>query len=154
MIITDIDTIKPETTDKGIRYISCPVKCNETSGTSNASIRYFLDIPKYDEDKAEKDVEYKKQYEVRYKTWFEEVLLHKKECVSPIINVTYQMEENGCYARSFEDAFINMNFENLKNNLESIRGLKNIKKFEDQDSVNKRADGSFESKSQKRKTNA
>lgn len=138
LIITDIDTIKPETTDKGIRYISCPVKCNETSGTSNASIRYFLDIPKYDEDKAKKDVEYKKQYEAGYKTWFEEVLLHKKECVSPIIYVTYQMEENGYYARSFEDAFINMNFENLKNNLESIRGLKNIKEFEDEDSVNDR----------------
>ena len=48
------------------------------------------------------------------------------------------MEENGYYARSFEDAFINMNFENLKNNLESIRGLKNIKEFEDEDSVNNR----------------
>lgn len=134
LIITDIDTIKPEITDKGIRYISCYVKCNETCGTSNASIRYFLDIPKCDADKAKKDVEYKKQYEEEYQTWFEKVLLHKKECVSPMINVAYQMEENGYYARSFEDAFINMNFVNLKNNLENIRGLKNIKEFEDEDS--------------------
>lgn len=138
LIITDIDTIKPEITDKGIRYISCYVKCNETCGTSNASIRYFLDIPKCDADKAKKDVEYKKQYEEEYQTWFEKVLLHKKECVSPMINVAYQMEENGYYARSFEDAFINMNFVNLKNNLENIRGLKNIKEFEDEDSMNDR----------------
>lgn len=136
LIITDIDTIKLETTDNGIRYISCSVKCNETCGTSNASIRYFFDIPKCDQDKAKKDVEYKKQYEEEYQTWFEKVLLHKKECVSPMINVAYQMEENGYYARSFEDAFINMNFMNLKNNLESIRGLKNIKKFVDENLVN------------------
>lgn len=112
LIITDIDTIKSETTDNGIRYISCPVKCNETSGTSNASIKYFLDIPKCDENKAKKDVEYKKQYDAKCKTWFEKVLLHKKECVTSTINVAYQMEENGYYARSFEDAFINMNIVN------------------------------------------
>lgn len=135
LIITDIDTIKPKTTDNGIRYISCSVKCNETCGTSNASIRYFLDIPKCDQGKAKEDVKYKKQYEEEYQTWFEKVLLHKKECVSPMINVAYQMEENSYYARSFEDAFINMNFVNLKNNLESIRGLKNIKEFEDEDSM-------------------
>lgn len=130
LIITDIDTIKAEQTPKGVRYKASSVKSNETCSTSNESIKYFFDAPKCNKDKAKKDAQYKECYETEYKTWFEKVLLHKEKGISSMIHVSYQTEENSYYARSFEDAFINMNFANLKINLKNIRGLRNIDKFE------------------------
>ncbi len=130
LIITDIDTVKPEQTSKGIRYKASSVKDDKTCDTSNASIKFFLNEPKCDKDKLGKDEQYKEHWETEYRTWFENVLLHRKECISSTIRIAYQTEENGYYARSFEDAFINLNYENIKSCLGQINGLKCIGEFE------------------------
>jgi predicted ATP-dependent endonuclease of OLD family len=45
--------------------------------------------------------------------------------------VTYQVEENGHYPRSFEEAFINVNRDFVKSNKDTFKGLKNKKDFND-----------------------
>jgi predicted membrane-bound dolichyl-phosphate-mannose-protein mannosyltransferase len=45
--------------------------------------------------------------------------------------MVYQTNENGYNARSFEDAFIHLNKDFVKNNKENFKGLKNIKYFDD-----------------------
>jgi len=47
------------------------------------------------------------------------------------IKVAYQIKEHSYHARSFEDAFICANFENIENHKDKILGLQNIKKIED-----------------------
>lgn len=41
------------------------------------------------------------------------------------MNVSYQCEENKYYPRSFEDAFINVNLQQLKDQKSQLLGLKN-----------------------------
>ena len=58
------------------------------------------------------------------------MIKHKQSCNSEYVNLVYQEEEKGYYARSFEDAFINVNLAQIKANLDSISGLKNEDEFE------------------------
>lgn len=119
IIITDIDTTRPKKTNKGIRYVACAVKDVNSCRTSNATITYFLDAPEY------------KKADAIYSKWYQSVVNHIANSISTQIYIAYQSEENGYSARSFEDAFINVNYSKLKNNLEAINGLKNIDCFND-----------------------
>jgi len=49
------------------------------------------------------------------------------------IKVAYQIEENSYHARSFEDAFISINLEKIKDKkyIDKIQGLQNKKNLED-----------------------
>lgn len=123
LIITDIDTTKPKQTNKGIRYVAAAVNDLQTCGTSNETIKYYLDAP---EIKDEND---------GYKEWFENMLQHEVDSISSYIRIGYQKKENGYYARSFEDAFINVNMEQLKAHLERINGLICEDEFETNDDL-------------------
>ncbi|MBD5086493.1 MAG: AAA family ATPase [Clostridiales bacterium] len=118
LIITDIDTVKQETTDKGVWYSSCEVNDSNVCKTSNATIMYYLGEPNC------------KVGDDSYSSWFNDVLKHKANCISPNVHIAYQGEEKSYYARSFEDAFINVNLSQIKSNLSSIEGLKNKEEFE------------------------
>ena len=47
------------------------------------------------------------------------------------VKLAYQIEENSYHSRSFEDAFICVNFENIKKYKDKIFGLKNKTKIDD-----------------------
>lgn len=118
LIITDIDTTKPEVrkTKKGesIIYPACPVSDPTACRTSNTSIAYYLDAPKYERDKPE------------YRTWYLKMVDHTVRSISPNIYVAYQEKENNYQARSFEDAFINVNYDTFYEHKSLINGLKRI----------------------------
>ncbi len=103
LIITDIDTTEPPT------YKACAV--DGGSFTSNATIRYFLDSPENFKDEG-------------WKKWFEGLLEGSLKGIHENIEIAYQSKENGYHARSFEDAFINLNIDKIKENIVNIWGLK------------------------------
>lgn len=118
LIITDIDTAMLKVTPKGARYPACAVNDPQVCKTSNATIMYYFGAPKY------------KAGDATYNSWFNSVLDHKANCVSSYVHVAYQGTENSYHARSFEDAFINVNLAQIKANLGSISGLKNEDEFD------------------------
>ena len=113
LIITDIDTTKKDNKNK---YIACAVKDGDTVATSNETIKYFYKAPKV------VDTE-------EFREWLKSIVSLDSECDSKYITVCYQKEENGYHARSFEDAFININFDLIKTYIEQIKGLKNEEKL-------------------------
>lgn len=119
LVITDIDTSKPKQTSKGTRYVKCAVNDVDCCKTSNGTIMYYLHAPKFENG------------DQTYATWFENAKKHALDSISHYINISYQAEENGYFARSFEDAFINVNFDLIKSNIDAIHGLKNNDAFED-----------------------
>ena len=60
-----------------------------------------------------------------HKKWFTNLINHTQKCISAYVNVSYQCEENKYYPRSFEDAFINVNLQQLKDQKSQLLGLKN-----------------------------
>jgi len=117
LIITDIDVAKPEITSKGTRYQACEVSDTNVCRTSNPTIMYYFEAPEYKAGDAE------------YSSWFKDVLDHKAKCASSYVHIAYQGIENSYYARSFEDAFLNVNLAQIKAHLASIKGLKNEDEF-------------------------
>lgn len=117
LIITDIDTAMAKSTKSGFRYSACAVNDSQACTTSNSTIKYYLDAPEF------------KAGDATYSKWFKSVIDHKASCVSSYVYVAYQSEEDSYQARSFEDAFINVNFSQIKANLDSIGGLKNEDEF-------------------------
>ena len=113
VIITDIDTAKAKQTKKGVRYEATAVEDTNACKTSNQTIEYYLGAPKY------------KAGDSNYKDWFDKMLKHEVDSISEYIRIAYQQEENHYHARSFEDAFINVNLNLIKDNRESILGLQN-----------------------------
>lgn len=111
LIITDIDTTKEKKgSEKGkTTYEACPV--GEGKYTSNATIRYFLDPPKEFGDE-------------KWKEWFKGLLEDPLKSKHKNIKIVYQSKEKEYHARSFEDAFISLNIEKIKENLDDIWGLK------------------------------
>ncbi|EHR7112506.1 AAA family ATPase, partial [Listeria monocytogenes] len=116
LIITDIDTTKPEKTPKGIRYKACAVN-DSPKDTSNQTIKYYLEAP--DREKNE------------FGNWLKNLIGSKLECASNYIHVAYQKNEHDYHARSFEDAFINVNFDVIKAECNNIDGLQNKDIFDD-----------------------
>ena len=127
LIITDIDTIGND-----------GKTCEVASGTdySNDAIKFFFRTQKLDKDDTPIPDEYNfptldeiKGFELKDKllnkvggAW-----IQKKDGK---LCVVYQTEEIDYTARSFEDAFIHINMEYLKDNKDHFKGLKNKSKFD------------------------
>lgn len=105
LIITDIDTTLKNNAGK---YTSEPVKT--ATHISNTTIRHFYRSPEFSET-------------VEWENWFDELKKDKLHQENNRIKVSYQLEENNYHGRSFEEAFISINVENLKKHLSSINGL-------------------------------
>lgn len=105
LIITDIDsTIKNENG----KYIANKVK--NSTHTSNATLKYFLKSPEFSEVDA-------------YEKWYTNLKENKLNCENPKIKIQCQSEENGHHGRSFEEAFIIVNVQNIVKNYLDIKGL-------------------------------
>lgn len=76
-------------------------KCEDATGTSNSSLNTFLNNPSIMKLKNQKDI-----------------------CVVDNIGITFQHEQNGYHARSFEDAYISINYDYLKEKFSSFKSLK------------------------------
>ena len=122
LIITDIDAAKKPTTEDSERKT---VKCNpvEATESTNSSIKVYL----------EEKLKFKKG-----QNEFKKILtLTKKEkivkCGDSEIMIVYQVKEKNYQARSFEDAFISINYDFIKENKgEFSEGLKNKKKLNEE----------------------
>ena len=114
LIITDIDAAKENK------------KCNpvEATESTNSSIKVYL----------EEKLKFKKG-----QNEFKKILtLTKKEkivkCGSSEIMIAYQVKEEGYQASSFEDAFISINYDFIKENKNGFsEGLKNQKKLNEEE---------------------
>jgi len=121
LVITDIDTTEKKelsTTKKNgatTIYIACSVK--DGKYTSNATLRYFLESPELSD--------------VEFNDWFSDLKGNKLKSKFDDIKLAYQLDENGYHARSFEDAFISLNVENIKAKKDELWGLKNKSKLDD-----------------------
>lgn len=117
VIITDIDTTKSTITKTGVtRYTACSVG-NSPDNTSNITIKYYLDAPDIEDKGA-------------FRTWLQKLIDHNLSCENQYINVAYQKFENKYHPRSFEDSFINVNFDQIKQQCANLNGLINIDEFE------------------------
>lgn len=115
LIITDIDAIEPNANGK-----AC--KVDEGTHTSNTSIKFFLNG---------------KDFESLKTLPFDDKLLSKNndkwdKDENGNLRIAYQTYENGFHARSFEDAFISLNFDFIKNNKEKFNSLKKKNKINDE----------------------
>lgn len=113
LVITDIDTTIKKIKGKNTVYDA--VEVQDSTHTSNASLKYFLDAP----DITSED----------FTQWFNHLLEQKLPCIHQNVLVAYQKLENDYHARSFEDAFININKDRIKQNKDKIDGLKNKSKL-------------------------
>ncbi len=113
LILTDIDAIKVIKQDEKGQEIwgACPVY--EGTKTSNSAINHFL------KEVAWNDL---KTLTVENRT----ILIGSSR-----ICICYQQEENTYHARSFEDAFIHLNREFVKESKGTFQGLKNASYFDD-----------------------
>ncbi|MDD3012551.1 MAG: AAA family ATPase [Candidatus Gastranaerophilales bacterium] len=96
LIITDLDSID---TNNGNE--KC--KVDEGNGTSNASIKHFLKDLTFDDIK---------------------ILDYERKLVNPKIRIAYQTKELSYQARSFEDAFIALNIDFIKEYKDKFDSLK------------------------------
>jgi predicted ATP-dependent endonuclease of OLD family len=120
LVITDLDATKEVVNDKGKQVrCSCPVA--EGESYSNEAISHFFNSPALVSLKG-----YSFQNKLFNKdngTWLNQP--DGKLCV------VYQTDENGYNARSFEDAFIHLNRNFVKDNKESFKGLKSKEDFDE-----------------------
>jgi len=115
LIITDIDTTKktiiPQKKDPNKTTITYPAHSVENAThTSNYSLKYYLNAPKIEEKE-------------KFEEWFTNLKSDKLQDDTSFIKLSYQIAENSYHARSLEDAFINININNLekfKNKLEDF----------------------------------
>jgi predicted ATP-dependent endonuclease of OLD family len=113
LILTDIDAIKVSGKDKNGHdvWVACPV--SDGTKTSNSAINHFL-----------KGV-----------AWNDLTSLSVADRIIPVgsstVYICYQQEEDSYHARSFEDAFIHLNREFIKENKTTFQGLKNVSYFDD-----------------------
>jgi putative ATP-dependent endonuclease of OLD family len=121
LIITDLDTTekkikKGENGKKdSISYPACPAKIG--THTSNATLRHYYNSPKFDEED--------------FSAWMEKLKEHSHDDPSPLIKIAYQGVEDGYQGRSFEEAFVSANMDDIGSNLEDVDGLKKKGKFDE-----------------------
>ncbi len=121
LIITDLDTTEKEII-KGVNgkqdstsYPACPAK-NGTH-TSNATLRHYYNSPEFG-DKG-------------FSAWMEKLKEHSHDDPSLLIKIAYQDVEDGYQGRSFEEAFVSVNMNEIGSNLDDVDGLKNKGKFDE-----------------------
>ncbi len=115
LIITDLDTTEECESEKGKKtYKACRAKIG--THTSNATLRHYYKSPKFDE----KD----------FSAWMEKLKKHSHDDPSPLIKIAYQNVEDGYQGRSFEEAFVSANMDEIGSNLNDVDGLKNKGKFD------------------------
>ena len=115
LILTDIDSVKKEVTIKGQTvYKACSVNDVDAIRTSNDSIKYYFD--KYIKDD-NKSLEVLKDIKTNKRILRKENEEWVEDESGPLM-VQYQLEENivNYYPRSFEDAFMCINQEFMKQN--------------------------------------
>ena len=112
LVITDIDTTKAVVSEKTgkLSYHACPVA--ESSHTSNETLKHFLWAP---------DPKEEKEFSEWHRCLIDGTVSSDKEQ----IELAYQLKEDGYHARSFEDAFISINFEKVVARKDTLAGLKN-----------------------------
>ncbi len=132
LIITDIDSVKTvnqkdkhgndkKNKDGEIKTQKKAFPVSESGDTSNASIKYFLN-----------NIDFNALKKLGHKS----KILSKKDSSwindeNGLICITYQTEQDGYHARSFEDAFISVNFDFIKSNTDNFKSLKNRDKIEE-----------------------
>lgn len=127
LIFTDLDGCKIKTSNKNKYWGGC---CTQDAiNTTNVTIKYYLNAPELPTipERTTKINELK-----LFNDWFKKI---KENSVAPInhnIKVSYQVNENGYHARSFEDAFLSINLININSNKEDIKGLKNISEIKNE----------------------
>lgn len=114
LIITDIDTTKAAKS-KDDKTIYRANQVADSTHTSNATVKYYLNAPSFDDPK--------------FSTWFNDLKENKLECDNERIKLCYQVSENSYHARSFEDAFISINNDIIKTKIDILQGLKNTDDF-------------------------
>lgn len=112
VIITDLDAV--DDTGK-----ACPVI--DGKDYSNEALRYFFDNPSLNDLKT---------YTIADKVFNKENDKWVKQ-VDGRLCIVYQVTEDDYNARSFEDAFIHINKDFIKNNIDSFKGLQNKPHFDD-----------------------
>jgi len=116
LIITDLDTTNEGKSEKGRKvYEACPAE--DGTHTSNATLRHYYNSPKFDED--------------GFSVWMQKLKEHGHDDPSPLIKIAYQDVEDGYQGRSFEEAFVNVNMNDIGSNLDDVDGLKNKGKFDE-----------------------
>lgn len=126
LIITDIDSTKKKLTSDGKTiYVACSVDDIDAIRTSNDSIKYFFDKYIENDDCLDKLKSIKSNDRI-----IKKVGNNWKKDKNGNIMVQYQLREENVdyYPRSFEDAFICINGEFIKNN--EFTSLKNKKIIE------------------------
>ena len=113
LILTDIDSFKEIEENGETKQVACPVE--DGVGTSNSAIKYFLNGT----------------------TWDDLKTLSIEERTIPIgsskVCICYQQEEGDYHARSFEDAFIDINRTFINNKKDNFQGLQNRKLFDNEE---------------------
>ncbi|MEI4232994.1 ATP-dependent endonuclease [Roseovarius sp. D22-M7] len=113
LVITDIDTTKPEKNEctGKTSYRACAP--SGSSHTSNETLKGFFRAPK-DPNSEE------------YKAWHAKLLSGQLCKDEDNVKVVYQLEEDGYHARSFEDAFLSINYDRIFKNKAKLDGLKSV----------------------------
>lgn len=114
LIITDIDSTKKEITKKGkTTYVACPVEIDDAIRTSNDSIKFFLNKYIENDDCLDelKNIQSKDRVIKKGENGWE-------KDVNGYVRIQYQEKEDSIdyYPRSFEDAFICINTDFIKDN--------------------------------------
>lgn len=108
LIITDMDAVNGD-----------GEKCQVSEGVSisNYSLKHYLNAPEGKEKE-------------KFSEWYKNLLLGTSASGSKNVSLAYQLKEANYHARSFEDAFISINIEQIKACKKDIWGLKNVKQIE------------------------
>ncbi len=120
LVITDIDSVKEDIGEDGKSHFnSCRVV--EGTASSNNALKHYFSQTTFEDLR---DLSFgDKQLSKTGELW--KINQHGKLCI------VFQTNEGDYHARSFEDAFININKDFIKSNIESFKGLKNNKHFYD-----------------------
>lgn len=131
LIITDIDSAKPGPPTEGKKpgLKACPV--NEGTHTTNHSLKHFLYLGQSEDNASTGDLQDLRNRSLKQKLLSKKNGVWQPDADAPILFIAYQTKENNYEARSYEDAFISLNLNFIKDNLKNFNGLKNIHFFRD-----------------------
>lgn len=114
LIVTDLD---------GVDKDGKPCRVAQAESYSNSALKYFLKGETLKNLKAKTDLELSLTYSSEDAEW--------KQSEDGLLHIVYQQKEDDYEARSFEDAFIQLNRGFIKNSKDSFKGLKNRDYFDD-----------------------